>query len=409
MAQKESIPKIAWIILIISWVIIALANFSNMSTGLLIPTIREQFNIDITTAGYLSTVTFMVQVLLVIPVTLMAGRYNPKYVLGLVYFSTIIAVFIHAFATSTMLLFIGRVFLAIGISGITPCIAGVKDSWIPLKKMTMINGLETFSNTFGQMLGTMGLATLILFFHHWQKLMLFLGIIGAVAVFAWYFFYTDNIENPIKLVSKKESFLKPIKEALGEKSTWLLAVGWPGASFVWIAYTTFWPTYATETLGLGLVDTGIAIGMIPLASTIACLTSPPITNFMGHDKWMICPWGIVLCVAYGASVLTSNFILICITFFIAGFGAFAFVPIGLTVLFKLKTLSPSAIATGTAVILTIANIGSALAGVVIGKLMDSMDLKTALLWCATSPLLWFFTTIFLPELGRKSEEERSIG
>jgi hypothetical protein len=89
---------------------------------------------------------------------------------------------------------------------------------------------------------------------------------------------------------------------------------------------------------------------------------------------------------------------------VAGFGAFALVPIGFTVLFKLKTISASGIAAGTALILTMANIGSSLAGVVVGKLLDFMELKTALLWCATSPLLWFFTTIFLPELGRKSEK-----
>lgn len=58
---------------------------------------------------------------------------------------------------------------------------------------------------------------------------------------------------------------------------------------------------------------------------------------------------------------------------------------------------------GTAFILMIANIGGTLAGVVVNALMNAFSLKTALMICSFSPVLFFATTIFLPELGRKGK------
>ena len=198
-----------------------------------------------------------------------------------------------------------------------------------------------------------------------------------------------------------------LDEALKRKEIWLLALGWPGTTLVWIAFTTYWPTYATEIAGLSISSAGLAIGMIPIGSLVACLVSPTITNAIGYDKAMICPWGILLCVFYFLAMNTASLILLCVFFFLAGFGAFAFVPIAMSVPWKIKGLSSGAIAMGTAFILMIANIGGTLAGVVVNALMNAFSLKTALMICSFSPVLFFATTIFLPELGRKGKHSES--
>lgn len=104
---------------------------------------------------------------------------------------------------------------------------------------------------------------------------------------------------------------------------------------------------------------------------------------------------------------TASLILLCVFFFLAGFGAFAFIPIAMSVPWKIKGLSSGAIAMGTAFILMIANIGGTLAGVVVNALMNAFSLKTALMICSFSPVLFFATTIFLPELGRKGKHSES--
>jgi Na+/melibiose symporter-like transporter len=280
----------------------------------------------------------------------------------------------------------------------------VKKNWIPISRMNTINGLDQFAGTAGQLLGTIGVTSLIVFFGNWQNMMLALAIILTVVTALWIILYKDNPANPVNL-SKNDPVLEPFKEALKEKSVWLLSLGWPGTTLIWIAFTTFWPTFATESLGLTLSQAGIAVGMIPVGSLIACLVSPPLTNAIGYDKLMIWPWGIVLCFAYFFGTQTSNIILLSATFFLGGFASFAFVPPAFTILFKLKTLSTGGTSMGLSMIYTIANIGGALAGIVVGKLIGIMELKTALMWCCLSPMLFVCTTLFLPELGRKAMEK----
>ena len=263
--------------------------------------------------------------------------------------------------------------------------------------------MQEVSSTFGQVIGIAGVTALLALCSGWKNVMLLLGVIAAICTIVWFLTYKDNPEHPVQLATGG-SVMDPLKEALQRKEIWLLALGWPGTTLIWIAFTTYWPTYATEIAGLSLSSAGLAIGMIPIGSFVACLVSPTLTNAIGYDKAMICPWGILLCVFYFFSMSTMNLAALCVLFFLAGFGAFAFVPIAMSVPWKLKGLSSGAIALGTAFILTIANIGGTLAGVIINALMGSVGLQTALRICCVSPLLFFATTIFLPELGRKHSE-----
>ena len=300
----------------------------------------------------------------------------------------------------------GRILLAVFLGAYAGPISMVKGTWIPTEKIQSVNGFQEVSSTFGQVIGTAGVTALLTALSGWKNVMLFLGAIAAIVTIVWFVSYKDNPEKPVQL-SSGGSVLAPLKEALSHKEIWLLAIGWPGTTLVWIAFTTYWPTYATEMAGMTLDAAGLAIGMIPIGSFVACLVSPALTKWIGYDKAMICPWGILLCLFYFLGMSTTNITVLCIMFFLAGFGAFAFVPIAMGVPWKLKGISTAAVAIGTTFILMIANIGGTLASVIVNALMDSVGLRMALQICCISPLLFFLTTIFLPELGRRYEEREA--
>ena len=121
---------------------------------------------------------------------------------------------------------------------------------------------------------------------------------------------------------------------------------------------------------------------------------------------MLWPWGLILPVVYFLPVASSSVVVAAICFFIAGYGAYAFVPVAMTHLYKIPGISPAAIGTAISFILTLTSIGGTLAGTIVKSLYASMGLSGALKVCCLSPLLWFATTIFLPEYGRKAMEKK---
>jgi len=156
-----------------------------------------------------------------------------------------------------------------------------------------------------------------------------------------------------------------------------------------------------------LAQAGFILGLIPISSIVASVTAPKLAHWIGVDKLMMWPWGIILPFAYFLGLKTSSVPLLCITFIIAGYGAYAFVPIAMTLLYKIPGIKPATISVSISFILTLTSIGGTLAGIIVGQLSSSMGLYGSMAVCCLSPLLWLVTTIFLPEYGRKAMEKKA--
>ena len=145
--------------------------------------------------------------------------------------------------------------------------------------------------------------------------------------------------------------------------------------------------------------------LFPIASAIASFISPSITNKIGYDKLMIWPWGFILPVAYFGMLQTGNLPILCLCSLVAGFGAYAFVPIAFTTLYKLPNVQPRTVTLGISCILTMVGVGSSMGGTLAGILGESMGLYNAMAICCLSPLIFGILTLFLPERGRKYMEK----
>lgn len=403
MNENEAIGEKGRFAFVCIFLSLFISNFMMIGLGMLIPSICADLNISLQTAGIFGSITFFSQVAIAFPVAALATRVRPKYTMGLMFFCLTAGCLLHAFAQNTAMIIIGRVLFAVFANSLGAPIQMVKSTWVPLKKINSLNAIQEVSSTLGQVIGTAGITALICILSSWRKVVLALGILSAVVTVIWFVFYQDNKERPVVLAAGAP-FFASVKDALKHREFWLLAIGWPGTTLVWIAFTTFWPSYAVQYASLAYADVGSAIGMIPIGSLVATLVSVPLANVIGYDKLMIWPWGILLPVFYLISLSTSDITILRIVFFLAGFGAFAFVPIAMGIPWKLSNISTRGIATGISFIIMCANIGGGLAGVAVGALMVSLSLKKALTICAFSPLLWLATSLFLPELGRKHQE-----
>ena len=408
MATKEKIPGRGMLLTSFGWIAILLSYFGTFALGLILPYMCEEMGLDSVSLGSsLSSLAFLVKVIVYIPLAMFAARANPKYFLAIVYIMLGGSLILHGLANNVTGLYVGRIMMAAAGSGIMAPLALVKTNWIPKSRLGGLNGIENAVGTVGQYFALSVTVPLIGILGSWRSVLAIFGGIGVIIGVLWIVLFKEN-EAVGKIVpAQKKPFFQPIGEALKHRSVWLLGIGWPGTTLVWIAITTFWPTYAAEDLGISLEVSGVLLGLIPVGSIIGSLTAPKLADMIGVDKLMLWPWGLILPVMYFLPLVISNVPLIAVCFFIAGYGAYAFVPVAMTHVYKLPGISPAAIGGGISFILTLTSLGGTLAGVLVNALYGSLGLAGALKVCCLSPLLWFATTVFLPEYGRKAMAKKA--
>jgi len=398
---KEKIPGYAWVVLGIPWAMVVLGAVVTFAIGTMLSSMIADLGFGPAQAGYLSSAGWFLTALLTVPITSLVTRYSPKMVLIVVFFAVAASLAIQGAASSYIMLLISRAVTVLVIVAITPALTILKQQWIPLTGMNQVNGVEAFMNPAGQMVATAVVPFLILALAGWR----FAVLIGVLWVLLGRERRTEAYETAIAEEAAGES---PFRAAIRRKEIWLLAFGWPGTTLVWIAYFTFWPTFAVENLGLELTQAGPILSALPLGSMVASLTAPIICDKLGRDKPMIWAWGFILPLTYFAMLQTSNVALLTVASFLTGFGAFAFVPPGLSMPYKLPGIKPKEVAMGISIIMAIITLGGGLGPVIAGNIYESIgDLYTALAVCCLSPLTMGIFGLFLPETGRIAMAERA--
>ncbi|MEG0752290.1 MAG: MFS transporter [Angelakisella sp.] len=402
-ATSAKIEGRAWTMVTVAWVAVLLLNLANFSLGMMLPAMREELNFGVEVAGYLSASSWIVKGIITIPIALIVARISPRYVLTAVYCLAGLALLLQGNAQNLMMVFIGRALVNAAAAGILSPLVPIKISWIPKDKIAQVNGIENFISPVGQSLGTVAVTYLLAILSGWRGVINTMGIIMIVVGVVFFFVYR---EKPGKEWVKSDvPFIEPLKDALRYKPVWLLALGWPGTSLVWIATYTFWPTYAVENLGITMAQAGFVLGLLPIFSAIASLVSPTIAKWIGYDKLMIWPWGFILPLAYFGMLQTSNIAILSFCSALAGFGAYAFVPVAFTTLYRIPGIKPRTVTLGISCILTMVGVGSALGGMLAGVIGEAMGLYNGMAICCLSPFLFGILTLFLPETGRKYQEK----
>ena len=411
MNVTERIEPRGWGIVIIAWAAFMLANLSNFAFGIILPDMREEIDFGLEISGWLSAVAWIGKGLLTIPISLFITKAKPKRILQIIFLVLGSGMLLQGFATNIYMLFVGRLFVMGVAAGILSVLVLFKIQYIPKERMGMINGIETFAGPAGQTLGTIAIPFMLAIMSGWRSVMIFMGFVGIGLSVLWTAVCKDKNENKEvtekSATTEKKSILAPLKEAISQKNVLLLALGWPGTSLTWIAIYTFWPTYAVESLGLTLVQAGMVLGFLPVASMIASLLSPIIAKKIGYDKPIICMSGFILPISYFAMLQTSNIPLLCLASFISGYAAYSFVPLAFTALYKIPNISSEAVSLGTGFIFTLVGLGGALGGSLAGILGSTFGLYKAIAITCLAPFVFGILTLFLDETGEKAQKNKN--
>lgn len=393
--QPAKIAGRGLLIIAVAWFAGMLVNLSVFSLGMMLPDIMKDLNFGLAEAGTLSASSWIVKAIVTIPIALLVSKINPKRILMALYLIVGVGMVIQGTAQSYLLLLVGRALVAGASAGVFVPLVPVKINWIPKERMSQMNGVESFIGPVGQSIGTLAVTYLLALFSGWRNVMLALGVVAIVIAIVWMVIYKERKGAEFK--RSDAPVLAPLKEALRHKTVLMLTLSWPTVCIPWIAFFTFWPTFAAERFGFSMDQCGLVLGVYPIASAIAALVSPFLASRLKKDKHMIWPWGFVLPAAFLGMLFIDNVVLLTIASCIAGFASYAFVPMAFTTMYRIPGISPRAVTMAVSCALTTVGLGGALGGMLAGSLGESMGLYPALLICAFTPLVFGITTLFLPD------------
>jgi predicted MFS family arabinose efflux permease len=406
--NENKIPAYTWVVMGIPWVFVVLGALLNFAIGVMLPSMQEELGFNAAQAGWLSGISWILTAVLTIPITFLVNKIGPKMLLVAVLIFAGVALIINGMSQTFAVLFVTRAIALTLVVGVTPALTLLKNMWVPLTRITTVNGVEAFMNPLGQVMSTALVPALLVALAGWRPVFFIVGAIVLALGVAWIFLGRERKTEAYLAATKGGGGFKDLAAAMKQPSIWLLALGWPGTTLVWIAFFTFWPTYATDVLGITLAQAGFVLSMLPIGSMIASLVSPIVCEKVGIDKPFIWMWGFILPFCYYGMLLHASLFVLGLASFLAGVGAFWFVAPGISLPFKLRGIKPQEVAMGIGIMISIITLGGAAGGIVAGNIFQSTgDLYKALAICCLSPLTMGIFGLFLPERGRKQLEKEA--
>ena len=126
---------------------------------------------------------------------------------------------------------------------------------------------------------------------------MFGGIVLVLAV-CWVIFARERRTEAYEAARKAGGGMKDFTAAAKHSAIYVLAFGWIGVNLTWIAFFTFWPTYATDVMGMSLTQAGIILAVFSIGGMVAALVTPIVCERVGVDKPFIWAWGFLLPIFY---------------------------------------------------------------------------------------------------------------
>jgi len=367
-----------------------------VAPGPLFPLIMRDLSADRTTVSWLTSIVSLVMGICAIPAGILASRIGLKRTFAIGFFLMTSAV-LSPFCSNVMPLLATRILFALGVAMTFPVAGGLIMQWFHGRELPLFNGLNSSSISLGN--------TIVLFTavpvanaFGWKAPLTTYGVVCLVFALSWLILgkenrsYSSGLDNespPINIIT-----------VLKRKTTIILGLTVAGPFILFMAISSWLPTYYNEVFGIPLSQASWMTGLFPIFGIVGCILGGVLPMRTGLRKpFLLIPGGLISLAALG-TFLINNTIINCISIALFGMCDYIFVPVVFTLCMELPDVTPPIATLVIAAMLAIGNVCGFTGPMIVGFLTDlTGSYLPGMLVCSLLGFSLFVGGLLLPETG----------
>ena len=347
--------------------------------------IEKDWGISHTQSGMLVSAVYWAIVVLTFPVSLLVDRWSRTKTIGIMAIMWSLATAVCALTGNYVQLFMARMFIGIGEAGYAPGGSAMISGLYPIDRRSRMMGLWNASIPIGTAIGHFlgGVIAVHLGWKHAFGIVAFPGLIIAIL----FLFLKDYKTVDLAFIDKSRQKVKMekkdmIREFITRPSILFTYFGIAAVVFVTTALITWLSTYFQETRGVPMDKAG---GMASAVMVLA-VVGAPLGGYL-TDAWRKKQANARLLLPAFSTLLTAILLFMALYLFKGTIQYVFMLIMGISILLFISgaaavtqdVIHPGLRATSYAVAVVIQNLlGSSTAPIVIGRIYDFSNIKTAL-------------------------------
>ena len=364
--------------------------------GPLTPLIIDHYDVNKSTAGFLTGVVFLVHILFGIPISMLVGRIGLKTLLTMGTLTGSVPVLTFMAMDSYSFLLILRGIYGLGFLLLLPTCGALFMQWFNPKELSIANGCFLVSVCLGTAISgfvSAPLANIV----GWEFVLSGFGGVCMLSTVLWLMF--GRAEEIDSLVDRPELKLS-VWKIMGARNTLLISAADAGPLTLLTVSLAWLPTFYHQSQNMDLTKAGVFSGLISLVGVIALILASIMTSRVRRRRPFLLWPGLLIGFA-GCSVLVlPDSIFLYAAVAVLGFCCWFYLPALFTIPMELYSDNPRRVSIIFACVLTLGGICSFVAPSVVGAIADHVgSLGPGIAIVAVFSWILAVAGLMLPETG----------
>ncbi len=272
----------AWIILFIVYLASVAAAFNQQKVPPILPVLMEEFQMNLSLAGGLMSVFSLTGVILALPTGFILQRIGPKLTVLVAVGSLVVGSTLGAIATTAAFLLTSRVIEGIGLGLIAVAAPAIIAMWFPADRQGAPLGIWATWVPLGAISAAI-LAPRMTTAQGWPSVW-WLGTGLSLVAFVLFMFLMRR--PPVLPDEQSDLASLNLRQALSNRSSWLLAASFACFNLVFMSLATFLPTYLADVRGYSLADAALVVNIPSIVVIFSAPLAGWISDRFGTRKWV---------------------------------------------------------------------------------------------------------------------------
>lgn len=372
-----------------------------IAPGPLFPLIMQDFGVDRTTVSWLTSIVSLIMGICAIPAGILANKIGLKttFSIGIFLMASALA---SPWCSNITLLLITRIIFAIGTAMTFPIAGGLIMQWFQGRELPLFNGLNTSSISLGNTIALFTVVVIATSFG-WRTSLTAYGAFCAVIAICWLIFGREGIHQSPQ--TNNEVTHIGIWQVLRRKTTVILGITAAGPFILFMAISSWLPTYYNEVFGISLSQASSVTGLFPIFGIVGSILGGILPMRTGLRKPFLIIPGVIIGFAALGTFIINNPVVNYISVAVFGICDYMFVPVVFTISMELPDTTPTVAALVIAAMLAIGNVFGFTGPMIVGFLTDlTGSYLPGLLTCSVLGFSLLVGGLLLPETGPRGKK-----